>query len=111
MSTKLPVDENGEPIPVLPLLDSLAHKITSTGTAAKNTNAFDSKTRAITVYPTVDCFVRQSKDGTAATTSDHFLPGGQVRDLGVGGGPMPHRPYISVVPVSGTVDLYVSERG
>lgn len=50
MPTLLPLDTDNNPIPALRLESSGAHSISASGTASRNTTAFDAGTRIVSVY-------------------------------------------------------------
>lgn len=110
MTTTLPRDADDNPIQTLKPLDGGAHHIAYTGTAARNTTAFNSKTRIIALCATTDCYYKLGASGVTATSSDHFLPANQMFMPAIGGGKNGDQStHISVVQVSSGGTLHVSE--
>ncbi len=101
----LPLDNNGHTIQALGVRDDGAHEITVSGTSARNSTAFDTKTNVLWLYSTTDLHFKTGGADTTATTTDHFLPAG-IRV------PLPKtasRQYIAVIQASASGTLYISE--
>ena len=52
MTTLLPTDVNDNPIPAIRFKDGAAHNITSSLTSARNSTAFNTETKIISIYAT-----------------------------------------------------------
>lgn len=98
--------------------DEGAHKITTaTDAKAANTLPFATNTPAITLYSTTDIYYRLTEEQTEETavgdiptsSSWHFLPATQYRDVGIGADTKPTRRYIHTLAVSSAGTLYISE--
>lgn len=110
MTTVLPRDADDNAIQALKPLDGGAHHVAYTGTAARNTTAFDSKTRVIIITASSDCYYKLGGSGVTATSADHFLPGGSIFYLAVGGGKGTEQSsHISVIQSSDAGTLHISE--
>lgn len=110
MTTLLPKDADDNPIPAIRLKGSDAHSITTSATTAKNTTAFDSETRIISLYATEDIYVKFGSSSVTATASDHFFPKGIYYDFSVGGGNTTQSTHIAALQVSTAGTLYISEK-
>ena len=110
MTTLLPTDVDDNPIPAVRLKDGAAHSITTSGTSAKNTTAFDSETRIISLFATEDVYIKFGGSSVTATTSDHFFPKNTYYDVAIGGGRTAQYTYIAALQVSTAGTLYVSEK-
>lgn len=105
----LPTDNQGNVIQAL-RLGPAAHKIAYTGTSARNTNAFSAGVDVVYLYATSDCYVKFGVNNTVtATTSDFFIPAGQMLPFAIRGDQAPLYSYIAAIQVSASGTLYVSE--
>ena len=110
MPTILPTDENNNPIPALRFRDGGAHKITVTGVSARNTTAFDSRTRIISLYATGPVYVRLGGASVTATATDHYFPGSIYYDIAIGGEEAAQTTHIAVIKADTDCTLYISEK-
>ena len=110
MTTLMPQDGDRHPIPALSLLDGGAHSISVSSTSAKNSTAFDAATRVISLYSTVDIYVKLGDSSVTATISDHFFPAGVYYDIAIGGGKRTQNAYLAALRVSSDGTLYISEK-
>ncbi len=110
MTTLLPHDNNDSPIPVLRLKNNGAHTITSAETSARNTTAFDTETRVLSVFATQDIYIRFGDSTVTATTSDHFYPAGIYYDFAIGGESAGHYTHLAVLQQSAGGTVYISEK-
>ena len=112
MATLLPKDADNNIIPALRLKSSGgAHALAATATSARNSMAFATTTRVVSIYATGPVFVRFGNDTVTATSSDHYYPQGVYYDFAVSGGDKgSHTPYVSVLAVSTDCAVYVSEK-
>lgn len=103
-------DLDGNPIPALGLRDDAAHQITSSGTSARNSTAFNAATRIIFIYATENIYIKFGDDTVTATTSDHFLPAGTMFNLTIRGGKSGAQySHVAVLQVSSGGTVYISE--
>jgi len=110
MTTKLPLDSNDNPIPALRLKDGAAHSISSGAVSNRNTTAFDSETRVVSVYATQDVYLKFGDVSAVATSSDHFFPAGVYYDMVLGGDGVGHYSHLAVLRSSMDGQVYISEK-
>lgn len=110
MTSLLPQDTNGNPIPTLRLKNGGAHKINTTGASTKNISAFDADTDVIGLYATEDSFINIGTSAITASDSDHFLPAGTYFDLALGPNDTAQNAYLAVITAGGNGTLYISEK-
>ncbi|MBX2834203.1 MAG: hypothetical protein KTR28_04430 [Micavibrio sp.] len=110
MSTQLPMDANGHPIPALKLKSGGAHQVNITATSLRNSSAFGENTRVVSIYATSDSYVKFGDNTVTATSSDHFFPAGLYYDVALGGENSPHFTHISALRSSADGVLYISEK-
>ena len=110
MNTVLPVDENSNAIPVMRLRSGGAHMIASDATAARNAQAFDAGTSVVSVYATEDVYITFGDENVTATSADHFFPAGIYYDFAIGDEMTGRYSHISVLQVSTSGNVYVSEK-
>jgi len=110
MPTILPQDSYDNPIPALRLKDGGAHSISASGTAARNSTAFDDATRVLSVYASVPVYLKFGDSGVTATSSDHYYPEGVYYDFAIGGEQAAHYTHLSVLAVSSSGSVYISEK-
>lgn len=105
--TSMQKDGDGYPIPALRLRDDNAHSITVTSASARNTTAFESDTRVISVYATEDMYVRVGGSDVEATDQHHFIPKFIYLDVAI------REEDTHIAAIRSTVDgvLKVSEKG
>lgn len=109
--SKMPLDRDGNPIPALALKEDGAHTISVSATSARNAVAFNENTRVISVYATVDVYLKFSEDSTVtATSGDHFFPANTYYDIAIGGNKTSHKPYLAALRVNSDGTLYISEK-
>lgn len=112
MTTLLPKDADNNTIPALRFKSDAAHTISISGSAARNSTAFDDDTKVISLYASVDVYLKFGDNTVTATTSDHYFPGGVYYDVAItgGAGKGAHNEYVSVLRVSEDGTLYISEK-
>jgi len=110
MSTKLPLDVNDNPIPALRLKNGGAHVIASGASSARNSVAFDDETRVVSLYASEPVYVNFGDSSVTASTNDHYFPAGLYYDVSLGGDGAPHATHMSVLQVSASGSVYVSEK-
>ena len=111
--TYLPLDLDGNTIPVLKLKQSGAHAINISDTAARNITGFDNDTRVVSVFSTVPVYLAFGETtSVTANSSDHFFPANTYYDIAIGGEKTSHLKYLSAIAVdsSDTGSLFISEK-
>src|SRR5210317_325662 len=110
--SKQPRDDGNDPIPVLGLRPSGGQQIVFSGASARST-AVSNSVRVVTLYATQDCFV-ETGDATveANGSTSHFLPASIPYDISLGAETVASENdrYVSVIAVSDSGTLYLSER-
>jgi hypothetical protein len=111
MTTYLPRDAHGNPIPAVRLKSPGAHTIAVTASTARNSTAFNADTRIVSLYATVPVYIKFGGASVTATSSDHFYPAGLYYDFAIGGDETAHHTHVAVLRVGDTDGLlYVSEK-
>jgi len=110
MTTILPQDIDGNPIPAIRLRDNGAHVINVTGTTARNSAAFDEDTRIVSLYATEPVYIAFGGASIEATTSDHYFPAGTYYDFSIGGDKASHYTHVAALAVNTAGTLYISEK-
>ncbi|MBU0800763.1 MAG: hypothetical protein KKA05_07135 [Alphaproteobacteria bacterium] len=111
MTTYLPRDAHGNPIPAVRLKSSGAHTVAVSNSTARNSTAFNADTRIISLYATVPVFIKFGDESVTATASDHYYPSGLYYDFAIGGDETAHLTHVAVLRVGDTDgSLYVSEK-
>ncbi len=110
MPTILPTDDNNLPIPALRLRDGGAHKLSVTGTSARNPAAFDAGTRIVSLYATGPVYLRFGGSGVTASAADHYLPAHIYLDLAIGGESAALTAHVAALRAEGDCTLYISEK-
>ena len=111
MSTQLPTDENGHPIPALRFMPAGAHVLPA-GAVSARIGPFDGKTRVISLYATGPVFLASGDATVTASASDHFFPAGTYYHASLGGdlqGRGRHT-YLAAVRLDSDCALYISEK-
>ncbi len=109
--TAQPLDNNNNPIPALRLKSAGAHSIAATATSARNSAAFASSTKIVSVYASVPVYIKMGDASVIATSADHYFPEGVYYDFAIDGHASVHYSHIAVLradATSGTV--YISEK-
>ncbi|MEI6558286.1 MAG: hypothetical protein WCO00_07735 [Rhodospirillaceae bacterium] len=111
MSTQLPTDDNGHPIPALRFVLAGAHVLT-VGAGSARLGPFDPKTRVISLYATVPVFLATGDGTVSASGSDHFFPAGTYYHASLGGDLMGRgrHTHLAAVRADGDGHLYLSEK-
>ena len=110
MTTILPVDSNGHPIPALRLKSGGAHSISTSATSARNTTAFAATTRILSLYATQDVYVNFGDSSVTASSSSHFFPAGVYYDFSLGGEGAGRFTHVAALRVSADGVLRISEK-
>lgn len=108
--TTLPRDTDNTPIPALRLNPNGAHQINATDTSSRNTAAFSSNTRVISLYATVPVRVQFGDDAVVATATSHYFPANIYYDFAIGGGKTMHSSHIAVLADDADGIVYLSEK-
>ena len=101
MSYRPPMS-NGQLVQI-PGYPVVTQSVAYTGTAAASA-AFSTTTAMVRIRATTDCFIKFSTAGTAATTSDAFLPASETQDFAV-----QPSDKVSAIQSAANGTLYVSE--
>ena len=110
MTTKLPLDINDHAIPALRLKKESAHTVSAGAASARNTTAFDTNTRIISLYATVPVFISFGDASVTADTSDHYFPAGIYYDMAIGGDGTGHYTHLAVLRAGPDGTVYISEK-
>ena len=110
MTTLLPTDVDDNPIPAVRFKSGAAHAITTSAGTAKNTTAFDSETRVISLYATEDVYINFGDSSVTATGNDHFFPKNVYYDVAIGGDRTKQYTHIAALQVSTGGVLHISEK-
>lgn len=108
--TTLPRDTDNNAIQALRLSPQRAHTITASDESSRNTIAFDSETRVVSLYATAPVFLNFGDATVTATDSDHYFPDGLYYDFAIGGGKTLHFTHVAVLAVDGEAQVYISEK-
>lgn len=109
MMSTLPLDTFGNPVPALGYLDGGARTLVLTTTSNRITTPFSNTTDVISIFSTIDCFIRLGTNTVTAANTDHFIPANMYQDIAVS--PATKDRYIAGLR-AGSLDgtLYISER-
>ncbi|MCC6597812.1 MAG: hypothetical protein IT559_03395 [Alphaproteobacteria bacterium] len=110
MTTKLPLDDNNNPIPALRLKNGGAHTIVSAASSTRNSASFAEQTRIVSVYATEDIYLKFGSAGVTASSTDHFFPAGLYYDFAIGGEGTGHATHLAVLRRNTDGIVYVSEK-
>lgn len=110
MSTFMPRDAHGHPIPAVRLKSGGAHSIAATSSSARNSTAFAAATRVVSLYASGPVYVKFGDSSVTATSSDHYYPTGLYYDFSLGGDGAPHATHVAVLRADQNCTLYVSEK-
>lgn len=110
MSTLMPVDANDLPLPVLRLRAGSAHHIAVTATSVRNTTAFNTDTRVLSLYATTPMYVRFGINTAVATSADHFIPADTLMDFSIAGDDKQTFTHIAAIRVTSDGTLHISEK-
>ncbi|MDP7143378.1 MAG: hypothetical protein QF692_03095 [Alphaproteobacteria bacterium] len=110
MTTIMPQDIDGHPIPAVRLKEGGAHTISTGASSARNITAFDPETRIVSLYATEPVYIRFGASGVDATSSDHYFPAGTYYDVSIGGDKATHYTHIAALAVNTAGTLYISEK-
>lgn len=111
MSTILPKDDDNNPIPALRLKDGASHRITASAVTNKNNNAFNSKTKVVSLYASEDIYLEFGDYNITATNTSHFFPAGVYYDFAINNGKHAKDNYIAVLKAgANNATVYISEK-
>src|SRR5688572_14582697 len=84
MNTTLPLDNQGNAIPVLAILPAGGQKVAATVASARQTTAFKGETRVVSLYATEDMYIEFGNASvTANTDTSFFFAKGIYKDFAV----------------------------
>lgn len=110
--TRMPRDDNSQSIPVLRFRTGGAHQAAIDSITATSIT-IPAGTRIITLICSVNSYFETGTEGIQATSSSHFIPAGLPFDMSLGSDLSDIDGYhnvVSVIAVSGTGIVYISER-
>lgn len=110
MPTLMPKDSDNNSIPALRLKNNGAHSINVSSTSARNSTAFGTDTRVISLYATVPVYLKLGDNTVTATSSDHYFPAGVYYDIAISSGKSAHNTNIAALRASNDGVLYISEK-
>jgi len=111
MPTQLPLDSNNHPIPAMRLrAGGGAHTISATGTSARNSTAFSSETRVVSVYATQPVYLKFGGASVTAANTDHYFPADVYYDFAIGSERTGQSTNLAVLAVSTNGTVYISEK-
>lgn len=110
MTTLLPIDSNGAPIPAMRMKTNGAQTISASSTSTRNTRTFDDNTRIISLYSDVPLYITFGDETITATSNDHYLPANLYYDVSIGGDNSVHYSHIATLQASSAGTLYISEK-
>lgn len=112
--TKLPLDANGEEMPVLSFKKDGGTVVNIAAGSTVSGTDFDDNTQVITIIPTINCFFNLGVDSGASadTTTSHYWLANMPLDIDLGGSGKTRFKRIAVISADGvsTGKLYISER-
>ena len=112
--SKQPRDDGNEAIPVLGLRTRGGQNVTFTASTANTTQQISDSVRVVTLYSTADAYIETHGASTVTPTAvtGHFLPATVPYDISLGfeNDAVNNDKFVTVVGVSGSGILYVSER-
>ncbi len=110
MTTLLPIDSDNNPIPALRLKNNGAHSINVSATSARNSVAFDTNTKIVSLYATVPVYLALGDNTASATSADHYFPAGVYYDIAIGDERSGQATHIAAIRAEGDGTLYISEK-
>lgn len=110
MTTLLPMDSDNNPIPALRFKNNGAHSINVSATSARNTVAFDTNTKIVSLYTTVPVYLVLGDSTITATSTDHYFPAGVYYDIAIGDERSGQATHIAALRAEGDGTLYISEK-
>lgn len=108
MTTQIPCDADGVPIPALRLKADGSHALAVTA-ASGRIGPFDPETRVVTVFASAPVFLRSGDADVTAATTDHYFPEGVLMALSLGGAKAGRHTHIAALQAGTGGTLYVSE--
>lgn len=107
--TTVQTDQYGRTIQALKLKNGGAQKVNLTGASARNTTAFESKTKVIMISSDVPFYFKLGDVTVTATSDDHYMPGGIYYAIALGDAKNKHATHIAAIQASDAGTLYISE--
>ena len=109
MSTQ-PLDLDGNPIPLLGYIHNTGVYTLTAGATSTRTNAnFGGKCKAIRIYSTEDIYIGLGDSTVTATSSGHFLKGGQTYDIPIKNKQFDYKRLAAIRVGSTDSSVYISE--
>ena len=108
MTTQIPCDSDGIPIPALRLRPGGSHSLV-VGHESNRTGSFDPATRVVSVFATGPLFLRSGGADVTAATSDHYIPEGIWLTLSLGGGKAQRHTHLAAIRSAADCTLHISE--
>ena len=112
--SKQPRDDGNEAIPVLGLRTRGGQNVTFTASTANTTQQIADSVRVVTLYSTADAYIETHGAVTVTpnAANAHFLPASIPYDISMGfeNDAVNNDKFVTVLGVSGSGTLYVSER-
>lgn len=108
MTTQIPRDSDGVPIPALRLRPDGSHALPVTATSGR-IGPFAPTTCVVSVFATNPLFLRSGGADVTATMADHYLPEGVYLTLSLGGAKATRHTHLAAVCAGVDGTLYISE--
>ncbi len=108
MTTQIPSDADGVPIPALRLKPSGSHALAVTATSGR-LGPFDPDTRVVALFATGPVFLRSGNGTVQASSGDHYFPDGIWCTLSLGGGKTDRHTHFAAITAAANCTLYLSE--
>ena len=113
-TAKQPRDSAGAAIPVLRFRSGASQELTSvTSSTAQRSSAFSTGTQVITVTVTEPMYFATGDSSVTATSDSHYILANVPLDMALGtdvSSTIDYHTHISVIAVSTTGTVYISER-
>lgn len=110
MTTYMPRDAHGHPIPAVRLKSGGAHSISATNSSARNSVAFATGTRIVSVYASGPVYINFGGASVTAAVTDHFYPTGLYYDFAIGGDETAQYTHLAVLRADQNCTVYISEK-
>lgn len=109
LSTQMPRDDDGAPVPVLGFRPGGAFHLPVTATSTR-IGPFSSGTCIVSLVSDGPLHFAVGGPDVTATIADHYLPAGLYLDLSLGGGKRELRTHLAAVRAVENCTLHLSER-
>lgn len=108
--TSMPKDSDNHPIPALRFRPSGAHAVSVGAASARNSIAFSSAAKVVSIYATGPVFLRFGNSAVTASASDHYFPAGVYYDVAIAGDKEARHDYVAALRAESDCTLYISEK-